>query len=825
MSYLNENVSDKVSDLGIDQETKVDREHERILNEIETTDTAFIGASLRAVYEGNDHKKFLNRLDSRIKQHDKDIEKMCNFHYQGFIDSITELINVRGDAKKLKNQTIAINKELHDSGKEVMDKSDTLIQCRLQQRNVVAAIEKLTICLPILQMYAKICDQMKEERYYAALKTLEQLETTYLPQVYPYRFCEIMKNDIPTIRDTIRQKSTLILNNFLENVRSKSKRIGMVAMKQVEKESCLDEKVKQDDEIASSNSTSQASENEENLETDQSSNNPFLDNDEQLSNKIENVDQQMNPSSDQQDLSASDIVDFSPVYKCLHIFGLINLRSWFEDYYRKQRRKQVELILESVSNLGAVETYTKMFHEIVGFFVVEDHILHTAQNLVTQSYISELWNMVLLMLLNKLAPSQINLPDARSMMKIKNSIVIFADTLKAYGFTVDRLFSLLMEMRDTYGEMMLNLWQERFSNVFSEDNYTPIYLETIDDVDDCLLGFPCEFNFVEASKYPKKLPFSLFVPKIYSEIKEFILECLKYCEDLHLSSTEVDDMIRKSTNLLLTKTLSCGLKTLVQKPSLGLNQLVQIIVNTTHLENSCPYVEEYVRKITGVKAGNAHSAKLVGVSTFKDARSETETQIYTKLNEKIDAFFELADYDWTMSEPQGLASRYLVDLISFLRTTFQVFTTLPTNVAQTACMSACRHISTCLTTLILDTGIKEITVPALHQFNLDVVQCEHFANSEPVPGFDDGVLQMSFTEIRQLLDLILTWDWTSYFADYATPKSKYLRVNPAIALSLFEKIKQEQGGALAYFTPSGRGKKRINDQVHKQLRNLVSGSF
>ena len=30
-----------------DPETNIDREHERILNEIETTDTAFIGASLR----------------------------------------------------------------------------------------------------------------------------------------------------------------------------------------------------------------------------------------------------------------------------------------------------------------------------------------------------------------------------------------------------------------------------------------------------------------------------------------------------------------------------------------------------------------------------------------------------------------------------------------------------------------------------------------------------------------------------------------------------------------------------------------------------------
>ena len=62
-----------------------------------------------------------------------------------------------------------------------------------------------------------------------------------------------------------------------------------------------------------------------------------------------------------------------------------------------------------------------------------------------------------------------------------------------------------------------------------------------------------------------------------------------------------------------------------------------------------------------------------------------------------------------------------------------------------------------------------------------------FANSEPVPGFTEGALQMSFVEIRQLLDLITTWDWTSYFADYGTPKSKYLRVNPSMALSLFEK--------------------------------------
>lgn len=55
----------------------------------------------RAIYDGDEHQKFMECLDARIKSHDKDIERMCNFHYQGFIDSIRELLQVRTQAKKL----------------------------------------------------------------------------------------------------------------------------------------------------------------------------------------------------------------------------------------------------------------------------------------------------------------------------------------------------------------------------------------------------------------------------------------------------------------------------------------------------------------------------------------------------------------------------------------------------------------------------------------------------------------------------------------------------------------------------------------------------
>uniref|UniRef100_A0A803Y786 Exocyst complex subunit EXOC6/Sec15 C-terminal domain-containing protein n=1 Tax=Meleagris gallopavo TaxID=9103 RepID=A0A803Y786_MELGA len=99
--------------------------------------------------------------------------------------------------------------------------------------------------------------------------------------------------------------------------------------------------------------------------------------------------------------------------------------------------------------------------------------------------------------------------------------------------------------------------------------------------------------------------------------------------------------------------------------------------------------------------------------------------------------------------PGSRASDYLVDLIGFLRSTFAVFTHLPGKVAQTACMSACKHLSTSLMQLLLEAEVRQLTLGALQQFNLDVEECEQFARSGPVPGFQGDTLQLAFIDLRQ----------------------------------------------------------------------------
>ncbi|XP_044518971.1 exocyst complex component 6B isoform X4 [Gracilinanus agilis] len=750
-------------------------EHERILREIESTDTACIGPTLRSVYDGEEHGRFMEKLESRIRNHDREIEKMCNFHYQGFVDSITELLKVRGEAHRLKNQVTDTNRKLQHEGKELVIAMEELKQCRLQQRNISATVDKLMLCLPVLEMYSKLREQMKTKRHYPALKTLEHLEHSYLPQVSHYRFCKVMVDNIPKLREEIKDVSMSDLKDFLESIRKHSDKIGETAMKQAQQQRNLDNIISQQPRIGSRKKSKKDAFTSSDTEIESTS-----PKSEQDSGILDVEDEE----EDEEVPGAQELVDFSPVYRCLHIYSVLGARETFENYYRKQRRKQARLVLQPPSNMHeTLDGYRKYFNQIVGFFVVEDHILHTTQGLVNRAYIDELWEMALSKTIAALRTHSSYCSDPDLVLDLKNLIVLFADTLQVYGFPVNQLFDMLLEIRDQYGDTLLKKWAGVFRNILDSDNYSPIPVSSEELYKKVVGQFPFQDPELEKQPFPKKFPFSEFVPKVYNQIKEFIYACLKFSEDLHLSSTEVDDMIRKSTNLLLTRTLSSSLQNVIKRRNVGLTE---------------------------------------------DARHAAEEEIYTNLNQKIDQFLQLADYDWMAGDSGSRASDYLIDLIAFLRSTFAVFTHLPGKVAQTACMSACKHLATSLMQLLLEADVRQLSLGALQQFNLDVQECEQFARSGPVPGFQEDTLQLAFIDLRQLLDLFTQWDWSTYLADYGQPTCKYLRVNPVTALALLEKISREmkdtsrKNNMFAQFRKNERDKQKLIDTVAKQLRGLIN---
>lgn len=159
---------------------------ELFLQEIEAVDD-YWGPTFRAIYESDYSQAFLERLEQRTHEHDAEIEKMCNHHYQGFISSVRDLLGVRSDAETLKGEVGAIDSDIQASGQAVAAKARELVKARRVERNIAATIESLSLCLPVLQMFTRLNKQMSEKRFHPALKTLEQLEHTYLPRIAKYR--------------------------------------------------------------------------------------------------------------------------------------------------------------------------------------------------------------------------------------------------------------------------------------------------------------------------------------------------------------------------------------------------------------------------------------------------------------------------------------------------------------------------------------------------------------------------------------------------------------------------------------------------------------
>lgn len=49
------------------------------------------------------------------------------------------------------------------------------------------------------------------------------------------------------------------------------------------------------------------------------------------------------------------MIDFSPIYRCLHISTVLGSRPTFETYYRAERTKQARLVLQPPTNMVIVQ--------------------------------------------------------------------------------------------------------------------------------------------------------------------------------------------------------------------------------------------------------------------------------------------------------------------------------------------------------------------------------------------------------------------------------------------------------------------------------------
>ncbi|XP_053607699.1 exocyst complex component 6 [Plodia interpunctella] len=747
------------------------------IQEIEGIDD-YWGPAFRSVYEGEGHEAFVQQLDERIKQHDKEIEKLCNFHYQGFIDSIRELLQVRSHAEKLHSEISIVDSNIKESTEDLCSIAKDLIRARRVELNIAATIEKMELCLPLLTTYSKLKAQVEAKRYYPALKTLEQLEHVLLPRVGPYKWCAQISADIPRLRQAIKDASSDLLRDFLEYIRKLSPQVGAMALKQTQEMSGRS-----------------------------------------LANIVKNKkDTAVLGLAGAGPACAHELVDFSPLHRCLHIHSVLGVKAEFIQHYRTQRIQQARLVLEPAGNLhDSMQSVRSFLNAVLGFFILEEHLLSAGAGLVSKDWLLETWGMAVSKLISTLRKNTSLITDATLMLSIKHQIVLFVSTLKCYGLPTDPLPTLLHEMAEHYTEVLMGQWVTVFRDILDNASFLPIEVTNQEQYDGVMDIFPYDGEELETQPFPRKFPFSSIVPDVYVQVKEFIYAWLKYSVGLGFGGSRRAAAARHSASLLLSRSFTGCLSALFCRP-LPLMQLVQIIVDTQYLEDATLYLYEFISNITGSEIVTTKTAG----SMFQVARDDAEQQICGNLEKKVDEFLDLENYDWLLVEPTGQASAFVTDMLSYLKGVLTSLEQLPQRARVAAVHAATNRIATRLRNLLLDPAVRQVSSGALYQLDLDVIQCEQFAAGEPVPGMKEGQLLEHFASLRQLLDLITSWDWSSYLHDIGIDGGKYALVTPRDAATLLEKLKEaeQKSSVFSVLKKNERDRRKLLDTVLKQLKQL-----
>lgn len=191
-------------------------------------------------------------------------------------------------------------------------------------------------------------------------------------------------------------------------------------------------------------------------------------------------------------------VDFTPLYQCIHIYGALDAIDEIRRSYQADRKVSVSYGIKKIQMLKCVAqaqsdliipdtlSLSNLFsvtQEIVGFFIIETHVLNTTGSFRSEREVEELWDALLTRLTTVVENALKKETDADSFLRVKESLMGFVMTLEvkyfytssatvdlrlviqAYSYSTTSLHAFIMVLFERYVTLLEKQFGKRFEDV------------------------------------------------------------------------------------------------------------------------------------------------------------------------------------------------------------------------------------------------------------------------------------------------------------------------------------------------------------------------
>lgn len=482
-----------------------------------------LGPIIKSLDEANQADAFLKLLRDFARGEEARIKRICEENSSDFVAAVDKLLKVRSSTISLKQRVSELNEEIQAGGASLGGKKKQLLESQRTMGKVDDAIETLQLCLKVLDMARRIDGLIEERNYYPALRSLDELEAHHLAPLMAYDFAHYLHSSLPSMRLRIRQAVVREMKEWLFEVRQRSRTIGKLALKAMEDRqrrwrSRSERKGSDVLRLAKVNGPVESVFNER-TETN------FMDNDEVR-------------------------IDFEPLYQCIHIHDVLELREELQRNYQEDRRAQANLLLsQGLSFHPSNPTLPALLEEVVGFFLVEHHVLDTCPvGFRSEQEVDDLWDDMCERVVDIVSIGLRDCKDTRVFVAIKGVVQTFIQTLEGYSFSVGKLNALLLTLFERYAQLLRDRFTVDFQEAIRQSEHQPMVVHTPEELekvlDVCWLHAG-DAESLKAQGLPLALPFSQTYPLCCMDIRNLVDQYYTFSDGFSQHHRDIDDILKR----------------------------------------------------------------------------------------------------------------------------------------------------------------------------------------------------------------------------------------------------------------------------------------
>ncbi|KAH9002467.1 exocyst complex component sec15 subunit [Lactarius hatsudake] len=675
-----------------------------------------LGPIIKQIHTNRQQDAYLRTLQALIDSKDAEIEKICN-------SSVSQI------------------------GRGLAEKKRALLQSKKTATNLDEAIDSLQASLRILDVVDRVGEMVKEGKYWSALRSLEDIQSMPQSSLSQTPLFQHILMSLPSLRGQIKDAVTASTKQWLLEIRNLTGEVGKLALEAMESRTRRWRSRREKD--------------------------PML----RLSRVGSAVETVSYETTDDMVLETLK-VDFKPLYQSIHIYSTLDSLDELRKSYQADRKAQSDLILPIPLQLSSLVPLTE---QIIGFFIIESHILQTTNGFRSNAEVEELWDAVATRLTEAVDGALKNETDPDSYLRVKEALLAFILTLEAYHYSTTSLHAAIFHLFERYATLLERQFSKRFRDIVVQDDYQPMHVEKPLEKEAVLKVVwisGSEQSEQAGASTPLNFPWSQSFYLCCEDIRDFVQRFYQFVEGVSQHHRNVDELLSKSLDLILSNYVSEGYGGNLTKTS-TLSQVAQIITNLEHFEVACAELERSITAIRSAQRGG--TIRLTAATSFRKTQTRASTRITTLINLKLDDFFGLAEYVWTPPTREDAPSMYLYELVNWLTT---VVDSLQIGDAHKdeAYHGAAAYIAQCLMDFLTDRNTATMNENAMANVLIDVDFLEEQFRSA---GREN--LVSLFSELRATTTIVLS-DSVAEFLVPSRRQTTFAHVKPKKLTAVLEKL-------------------------------------